>query len=489
MNLILLAICCAVLFPAIVSFAAEGTLQFSDPTGKVGEEITVKVKMEGGGAAIGDGDATLTYDTAMLEFVSGTNATGGNGTVSLSASGTGSETELNFELVFKALAEGSTTIQVSGSTAYLYSDETLNLSPGTSTITIEPGDGTAQTSAPIAQGDADIEISGTMYAIYENFTDALIPDGFTRTTIQYNGSEHNAISQDVSGKKLVFLVTGSNDPITALYEEGSNQFIVAERVNVTDEFYIFILGEADGSSLPENFAETTLELNGTIFPAWENTESTDYYLMYALSSNGDEGFYQYDKKEGTYQRYTVPEKEEVEEEPDNSIIGKAKALVDQYFLVAAAAIGMIVLLLLIIIIVQAIKLGRRNAELDELYEQYDNNDRPAVKERSRKQFVGYQDDDDDADINDSDFNDEFIEDDFDDTEDYIADEADDNPNAFEFSDDEDDFNLDIEEEDDDADEFGLDGYDDDDEYEDDIDEFDEDDFDNDEDDEIRFIDI
>ena len=35
-----------------------------------------------------------------------------------------------------------------------------------------------------------------MYGIYENFTDALIPAGFSKTTISYNGAEHNAIKQD-----------------------------------------------------------------------------------------------------------------------------------------------------------------------------------------------------------------------------------------------------------------------------------------------------
>ncbi len=102
----------AVLFvPAIVSYAADGTIAFSDPTGKVGEEITIKVKMEAGGAAIGDGQATISYDSSKLEFISGTNATNENGTVQLSASGTGTETELNFELKFKALADKKKVIK------------------------------------------------------------------------------------------------------------------------------------------------------------------------------------------------------------------------------------------------------------------------------------------------------------------------------------------------------------------------------------------
>ena len=79
-----------------------------------------------------------------MEFVGGANATAGDGTVELFASGTGTETELVFELTFKALAEGDTTIQATSSEAYLFSDETLNLTNGTSAVKIEAGDGNAE---------------------------------------------------------------------------------------------------------------------------------------------------------------------------------------------------------------------------------------------------------------------------------------------------------------------------------------------------------
>ena len=254
LNLVLIALGILFLLPTMVTHAADGTLQFSDPTGKVGEEITVKVKMDAGGVAIGDGDAELTYDTEKLEFVSGTNASGGNGTVTLSASGTGSETELNFELVFKALSEGSTTIQVSSSTAYLFSDETLHLQHGTSAITIEAGDGTSNVIESRTQGSADIKISGTLYAIYENFTDALIPSGFSKTKVEYNGIEYNGVTQDISGKNFLFLVEGSDDPVMALCED-DNSLTLAEPVSVTEDFYIFVLAKGDGSVLPESFVE------------------------------------------------------------------------------------------------------------------------------------------------------------------------------------------------------------------------------------------
>lgn len=47
---------------SVCTCGSEGTLQFSDPTAKVGEDVTVKAKISTGGEAIGDGFVTVTYD-------------------------------------------------------------------------------------------------------------------------------------------------------------------------------------------------------------------------------------------------------------------------------------------------------------------------------------------------------------------------------------------------------------------------------------------
>ena len=76
------------------------------------KDVTVKAKISTGGEAIGDGFVTVTYDKAALEFVSGTNATGGDGTVKLEATGDGTVSELEYTMVFKALKEGATKLEV-----------------------------------------------------------------------------------------------------------------------------------------------------------------------------------------------------------------------------------------------------------------------------------------------------------------------------------------------------------------------------------------
>ena len=440
-----LMICAVLWIPAIVSHAADGTIAFSDPTGKVGEDILVKVKMEAGGAAIGDGQASISYDSTKLEFVSGTNATGGNGTVELSASGTGAETELAFELTFKALAEGSSKIEVTSSTAYLFSDEILNLTPGTGEVTIEAADGTTTGGADSAAGqsgerkvsEANVEVLGTMYGIYENFTEALIPEGFSKTTINYNGGEHSAIVQDASGEIMVYLIAGENDPVMAVYNEEKNSFVIAEQIGFGDDFFVFVLSEGDGSTLPEQFQDTIIEINGTNFPAWQNMNAKEYYLVYALSSGGTKGYYEYDSVEGTYQRYSFEStEEEGKTKEDSPVLAKVKELTDRYFLIIAAAMAALLLILLIVIIVLTVKLGRRNAELDSFYDDYDDGEEededeefPADDEYEDDDEDGYDDDeyDDEDGYDDDEYDDEdgYDDDEYEDDDDYDDDEYED----------------------------------------------------------------
>lgn len=50
------------LYPSSVCTCGRRNASVSDPTAKVGEDVTVKAKISTGGEAIGDGFVTVTYD-------------------------------------------------------------------------------------------------------------------------------------------------------------------------------------------------------------------------------------------------------------------------------------------------------------------------------------------------------------------------------------------------------------------------------------------
>lgn len=416
-HLLLITVMTMFLAYGIVSYAAEGTLQMSDVSGNVGGEITVPVSINAGGEPIGDGDITVNYDSSILEFIGGTNATAENGVVHLSASGTGAETELNYTMIFKALVEGTTTLQVVDSTAYLFSDETLYLTPNSVNVTVGAAD--TQTSVSATGGDAVIEMSGVQYSIYNDFTDALIPVGFSRNTISYNSAEYNAIVQDASGIKFVYLKSEDSDPILAMYNETDNHFVQADQVQLTSSEYIYVLGEADASNLPATFGETTLNLNGRNFPVWQDSENKEFYLVNALGPSGQIAFYQYDTTDKTYQRYVERTSEKVAETKEKGqLLDQIKNEVSDNLLKIAIIIVAIIIIMLIIIIVIASKLRNVTDELNQLYDDYDEkNDLP--KKKTREQFIRK---DDDYEIEYDDYmeedHDAFMDDEYDDYDEF-----------------------------------------------------------------------
>ena len=108
------------LLPAgsMVSFAASGKLSFSDPTASVGDQVSVTMKITSDGA-LGSSDVMLQYDADALEFVSGTNANGGAGSVRVTGSAEAADQKVfSFTLKFNALKAGTSSITVTSQEVY-----------------------------------------------------------------------------------------------------------------------------------------------------------------------------------------------------------------------------------------------------------------------------------------------------------------------------------------------------------------------------------
>ena len=104
----------------ITSYAAAGKITFSDPTVTVGNQVSVKMKIASSdAAALGASDVKLQYDSSALEFLSGTSANGGAGSIRvLGAMEAENQTTFTFTLKFKALKAGTTNIKVVSQEVY-----------------------------------------------------------------------------------------------------------------------------------------------------------------------------------------------------------------------------------------------------------------------------------------------------------------------------------------------------------------------------------
>ena len=125
-NLILCAVSAAVILSCAVfyaSAAASTIIAFNKNSPKVGDSVTVTVTVTGS-EAMYSAEYTVTYDPDILEFESGTSASGGAGSVKVAPAVSG-EKKQSCTLTFTTIAAGSSVIKVNGVAYYMDSDDDI----------------------------------------------------------------------------------------------------------------------------------------------------------------------------------------------------------------------------------------------------------------------------------------------------------------------------------------------------------------------------
>ena len=460
-SILLVLLLALVLHPSITAFAEPewGEIQIDDATGGVGGEMYVNITMTTGGSPMGSTELIMTFDPYVLEFVRGTNATAEWGTVTVSAEGDGVVTSLDYYIVFRGLVEGTSHLTMASFWTWTYEGAPLyaNFNQGTITVGPEgteatgPREGGADTDfAGAPTGDSEIFIiQGADFTIFDHFSDTLIPAGFVREQFDIRGSTHNGIRHIASNEMFTFVQTAGMDPVLAIFNQDVVTFDAAALIEQGGDRHVILLDGRLGTA-PAGFSSTTMTFAGTQFPAWQNEQIPEFYIVYALSSSGHTGLFQFDALDESFQRYLAPlvepgEEEEEEAEAPEGILGRIAEILQDNIVIGLIAILAIFFLLLIVIIVLSVKVQRRNNELDELYADgqgsYDDDDYDDYDDYDDED--DYEDDrypdryDDEVGYDDDDFASEvgYDDDDYDDYDDYDDDDDDDERR--------DDFNIDF----------------------------------------------
>lgn len=369
----LLTLCLCVSCFSFVAHAADGRISFTDPSTAVGDEVEVKCVVRSTSSSLGNMEVKLSYDTASLKFESGDGVKENGG--ALTYTGTGGSTETSFTMKFQALKEGSTKVEVSGATIASDVGTTLTLDQGNSTVKIAAGDPSkiksdSKSSKAGNAADKTVKVNGKSYTLTDEFSDNDVPSGYSRVTVSLDGEDRQMVKNEDSGITLGYLMDSDKKGDFFMYNEEDATFSPYEEVSISDSTSIVVLSDTSKVKLPSNYQEAKLTLNDKEFPVWQNSDSTDYYVLYAMNDKGETGYYQYDSQENTYQRMDDPSETSKTDTSSKTTSNKLPAFVNDHLqmIVLAGGIGAVVLLLILIIL--GIKLHNRNAELDELYDEY-----------------------------------------------------------------------------------------------------------------------
>lgn len=363
---LLLAICLVVPCFSMISQAAN-RIMFEDPSTAVGQTLELKGVIQTD-RAMEDRKVVMTYDTNMLKFKSGDHVTETDaGKLTYEATGAAGGQRVEFIMTFDVLKEGTTRVQVESYTVYSTTDASLTCERGYSVITIAAGEAPVVTEEPVEAVGAVVEVNGETYTFTDTFEETDIPEGFEESTLEYAGTEYRVVTQDDTGLTLGYLVNGSGEGKFFLYVADNATFTPFEQIEISDSTVITLLSDVEGILLPELYVQTQVEVNGIAFPAWKNSENEDVCVIYAMNNQGEKSLYQFDIVEDTYQRFEAPI---VEEELADTFMEKLDKMFGKHINTIIWAIGTGFILLLIVVIVLGVKLYNRNAELDELYDEY-----------------------------------------------------------------------------------------------------------------------
>lgn len=362
----------------IISMAASGKITFSDPSGEVGQEVTVNMKISTEDGSLGSADLILAYDSSALRFIDGNGVEGGAGT--LRARGGPDPADLSnivFSMRFQLIKDGASQITISSQEVYDNNSQALTIShQGSSTITAASSGAEAQegllTMLAVAPGTLTPEFSPLIdtYSVHVGMNveqiqvQALAGEG---SQVAIEGSEglqmgENTVSIRVTApdgitiKNYSISVTKSEGGET----EGTLNDEAVEGVSLEAATKaITILPPEEGTQLPEVFSKISINIDGHQVGGWVWAAETEhqYCIFYAMNAAGEKGFYRYDLTEKTIQRYFLDPaaqsgytKEQTEE-----IIGQYNSLLDDYqfrmyIIIALAAVATVLLILVIVLL-------------------------------------------------------------------------------------------------------------------------------------------
>lgn len=325
----------AVVLPVgwITALAGTAKISFSDPSAGVGEEFTVSVKINTADGTLGGADVMLSYDPTYIEFVGGSNASGGAGSVHLvGMMNSDTNTAFNFNLKFKALQAGDTKINVSDSEIYdvntqpvsvsktgastvkvkapsTYSKEaalsSLKVSPGT----LEPAFSPGVTSYKVSVGSdvSKLAVSATAKDSKAKVvvSDAKLKVGENKIVCKVTAEDGQTVHS------YTLKVTRAEPSSTDESSAGTQEAVLGDLKATVDEVEYSIAKSFDPSILPEGFTQSTCSYSGSEIMCGTGKGLT---LIYLQNSVGSGGFYLYEPESGALSAY------EVIHQPNSSII-------------------------------------------------------------------------------------------------------------------------------------------------------------------------
>ena len=215
----------------------------------------------------------------------------------------------------------------------------------------------------VGQEDAaGVVIDQKEFVIVQDIASVSIPKGFSLSSVQY-GEEEIAAYIDATGKITIVYLKAKDESEEGFYLLENDNFTKFSYIECAEVTYII---KEDSTVSPNGFYKSICELNGVKIPCFKYTsnEYADFIVVSAVATNGGEGYYRYDFKENTMQRYSEFISGVIGTEEEEASVVTEPIRLTAVVLTVIFALGVIALIVLIII-----KLCSRKKINDEIIEE------------------------------------------------------------------------------------------------------------------------
>ena len=376
-------------------FAGTVTATGDKETAAVGDTYTVNIVIDGAEGAAVAPDVSVHYDVNRLEFVSctGEYGGGGGGLVTINSS--------NADLTFNILSGGQADVDV-----FATFDGDSEPQIVTATVMVD-GEDTAKINENAREDTGTGIEAGTVATadgkyVSSVFADEFMPVGFSKTTVTYEEQMVEAAQFDMGGIVLLYVTDADgNNGNFDMYDQTTGELSDFLQISGIENRFIIALKAGPDVSVPDGFTKATLNWNSQTLEAYAYTgeaggaasggsdgavsggvapvDINDFFLIYAISSEGNKGWYMYDQNEGTYQRYVqnlhVGGKGNISGSGENLISKITSPSADSeeggvnVMLIIVIACAVLLVALIITVIIMAVKLHEFNS-----YEYIDEDD-------------------------------------------------------------------------------------------------------------------
>ena len=305
-----LAFISACVLSTVVAFADPSITITADPAeANVGDSITVVYEAQGAEDGAVAPLVGVQYDPNRLEYAgSDVAADGGGGLLHFS--------DTRATITFNVLSGGMAQLDA---TVIFDNDESLSASASTA-VNVSGEDTAAAMGGSEGVSSTGVE-AGTVVStdgtkvISTTFSDDYMPAHFRKATANYNGTTIEVATFENGDLNLVYVTdtSGENGGMNIIDTMTGALYDYKILQGADEDHYIIVLRAGEDVTVPTGFTKAALQWDNLTLEAYAvneindseitGLEPTDFFLLYAISGQGDKGWFLYDKKESTFQRY------------------------------------------------------------------------------------------------------------------------------------------------------------------------------------------